>query len=183
MVITAYCNYTVITCNYSPPFSITSNCTTIVAAARRVISESQELEQGVADLGRPVLAPPAVDESFSVYPKTLGSRAPRLHPGGVRCGQMLAWTRAPEAGLSLRLHSSLVRDRSCPCTRGTGVLAPNARVEYRAGLRARGGLCMVSAPPQQPWSPNSHSSHPPARADQTSSSPARRSWQKGGQVL
>ena len=116
-----------------------------------MISESQELEQGVADLGRPVLAPPAVDESFSVYPKTLGSRAPRLHPGGVRCGQMLAWTRAPEAGLSLRLHSSLVRDRSCPCTRGTGVLAPNARVEYRAGLRARGGLCMVSAPPQQPW--------------------------------
>ena len=80
----------------------------------RVNSESEELKQGVADLLLPVLSPLDVDKLFSFYPRTVGSRAPRLHPGGVRCGQMLAWTEAPEAGLSLRLHSSLVRDRPMP---------------------------------------------------------------------
>ena len=79
------------------------------AAAVRVISESEELAQGIADFFLPVLSPLDVDESFSFYPRTVGSRAPRLHPGGVRCGQMLAWTEAPEAGLSLRLHSPLAR--------------------------------------------------------------------------
>ena len=81
------------------------------AAARRVISESEELAQGIADLFLRVLSPLDVDESFSFYSKTLGSRAPRLHQGGVCCGQMLAWKEAPEAGLSLRLHSPLVRAR------------------------------------------------------------------------
>ena len=76
-----------------------------------MISESQELKQGVADFLLLVLSPLDVDKSFSFYPRTVGSRAPRLHPGGVRCGQMLAWTEAPEAGLSLRLHSPLVRAR------------------------------------------------------------------------
>ena len=80
----------------------------------RVNSESEELKQGVADFFLPVLSPLDVDESFSFYPRTVGSRAPRLHPGGVRCGQMLAWTEAPEAGLSLRPHSPLVRDRPMP---------------------------------------------------------------------
>ena len=74
------------------------------AAAVRVISESEELAQGIADFFLPVLSPLDVDESFSFYPRTVGSRAPRLHPGGVRCGQLYAWTVAPEAGLSLRLH-------------------------------------------------------------------------------
>ena len=84
------------------------------AAAVRVISESQELKQGVADFLLPVLSLLAVDESFYFYTKTLGSRAPRLQPGGdsgVCCGQMFARTQAPEAGLSLRLHSPLVRAR------------------------------------------------------------------------
>ena len=81
------------------------------AAAVRVISESEELAQGIADFFLPVLSPLDVDESFSFYPRTVGSRASRLHPGGVRCGQMLAWTEAPEAGLSLRLHSPLARAR------------------------------------------------------------------------
>ena len=76
-----------------------------------VLSGSQELKQGLADLILPVLLPLAVDEPFSFYSKTLGSRAPRLHQGGVCCGQMLAWKEAPEAGLSLRLHSPLVRAR------------------------------------------------------------------------
>ena len=84
------------------------------AAAVRVISESEELAQGIADFFLPVLSPLDVDESFSFYPRTVGSRAPRLHPGGVRCGQMLAWTEAPEAGLGLRLHSPLVSDRPMP---------------------------------------------------------------------
>ena len=84
------------------------------AAAVRVISESEELAQGIADLLLPVLSPLDVDKLFSFYPRTGGSRAPRLHPGGVRCGQMLAWTEAPEAGLSLRLHSPLVSDRPMP---------------------------------------------------------------------
>ena len=79
------------------------------AAAVRVISESEELAQGIADLFLPVLSPLDVDESFSFYPRTVGSRAPRLHPGGVCCGQMFARTQAPEAGLSLRLHSPLAR--------------------------------------------------------------------------
>ena len=42
---------------------------------------------------------------------------------------------------------------------------------------------MVSALPQHPWSINHHSYHPLARADQTSCWPARRLWQKRGQVL
>ena len=63
-----------------------------VAAAVLVISESQELKQGVADLLLLVLSPLDVDKSFSFHSKTLGSRAPRLHPGGVRRMQMLAWT-------------------------------------------------------------------------------------------
>ena len=77
----------------------------------RVNSESEELAQGIADLFLPVLSPLDVDESFSFYPRTVGSRAPRLHPGGACCGQLHAWTVAPEAGLSLRPHSPLVRDR------------------------------------------------------------------------
>ena len=81
------------------------------AAAVRVISESEELAQGVADFFLPVLSPLDVDESFSFHPRTVGSRAPRLHPGGGRCGQMFAWKEAPGAGLSLRPHSPLVRDR------------------------------------------------------------------------
>ena len=60
-----------------------------------VLSGSQELKQGLADLILPVLLPLAVDEPFSFYSKTLGSRAPRLHPGGVHCGQLYAWTQAP----------------------------------------------------------------------------------------
>ena len=84
------------------------------AAAVRLISESQELKQGVADLLLPVLSPLDVDKLFSFYPRTVGSRAPRLHPGGVCCGQLHAWTVAPEAGLSLRPHSPLVRDRPMP---------------------------------------------------------------------
>ena len=79
-----------------------------------MISESQELKQGVADFILPFLSSLAFDESFSFYTKTLGSRAPRLQPGGVCCGQMFAWTEAPEAGLSLRLHSPLVRARPMP---------------------------------------------------------------------
>ena len=86
------------------------------------------------------------------------------------------------ASVCARIHMA-VRARPSPCTRGSGVLAPMAVVEYWAGLRAREGLLMFSALPQQPWPPNSRSAHPPARADQTSRWPARRSWQKGGQVL
>ena len=73
----------------------------------RIISESEQLAQGVAGLTLGVLSLLAVDESFSIYPKTLGSRAPRLYPGEVCCGQLYAWTQAPEAGLSLRPHSPL----------------------------------------------------------------------------
>ena len=51
-----------------------------VAAAVLVISESQELKQGVADLLLLVLSPLGFDKSFSFYPRTVGSRAPRLHP-------------------------------------------------------------------------------------------------------
>ena len=76
-----------------------------------MISESQELKQGVADFLLPVLSLLAVNESFYFYTKTLGSRAPRLQPGGVCCGQMFARTVDPEAGLSLRPHSPLVRAR------------------------------------------------------------------------
>ena len=81
------------------------------AAAVRVISESEELAQGVADFFLPVLSPLDVDESFSFHPRTVGSRAPRLHPDGVRCGQMFSRKEAPGARLSLRPHSPLVRDR------------------------------------------------------------------------
>ena len=88
------------------------------AAAVRVISESEELAQGIADFFLPVLSPLDVDESFSFHPRTVGSRAPRLQPGGVRCGQMLAWTVDPEAGLSLRPHSPLVRTRPVPMHKG-----------------------------------------------------------------
>ena len=80
----------------------------------RVNSESEELAQGIADLFLPVLSPLDVDESFSFYPRTVGSRTPRLQPGRVCCGQLYAWTEAPEAGLSLRPHSPLVRDRPMP---------------------------------------------------------------------
>ena len=76
-----------------------------------MISESEELAQGVKIFLVALLSLLAVDESFSFFAQTFGSRAPRLQPGGVRCGQMLAWTEAPEAGLSLRLHSPLVRAR------------------------------------------------------------------------
>ena len=81
------------------------------AAAVRVISESEELAQGVKIFLVPVLSLLAVDESFSFITKTFDSRAPRLQPGGVRCGQLYAWTVDPEAGLSLRPHSPLVRAR------------------------------------------------------------------------
>ena len=77
----------------------------------RLISESEELAQGVKILFVGVLSPLAVDKPFDFYTKTLGSRAPRLQPGGVCCGQTYAWKQAPEAGLSLRLHSPLVRAR------------------------------------------------------------------------
>ena len=89
-----------------------------VAAAVLVISESQELKQGVADLLLLVLSPLDVDKSFSFYPRTVGSRAPRLHPGGVCCGQLYAWTVAPEAGLSLRPQSPLVSARPVPMHQG-----------------------------------------------------------------
>ena len=84
------------------------------AAAVRVNSESEELKQGVADFFLLVLSPLDVDKSFSFYPRTVGSRAPRLHPGGVCCGQLYAWKEDPEAGLSLRPHSPLVRARPLP---------------------------------------------------------------------
>ena len=77
----------------------------------RVISESEELAQGVKIFLLPVLSLLAVDEAFSFFTKPFGSRAPRLQPGGVRCGQLYAWTVDPEAGLSLRLHSPLARAR------------------------------------------------------------------------
>ena len=77
----------------------------------RLISESEELAQGVKIFFVGVLSFLAVDEAFSFYTKTFGSRAPRLHLGGVRCGQLYAWTEAPGAGLSLRPHSPLVRAR------------------------------------------------------------------------
>ena len=88
------------------------------AAAVRVISESQELKQGVAYFFLPVLSLRAVDESFSFHPRRLGSRAPRLQPGGVCCGQLYAWKEDPEAGLSLRPHSPLVRTRPVPMHKG-----------------------------------------------------------------
>ena len=74
-----------------------------------MISESEELAQGIADLLLPVLLPLDVDKLFSFYPRTVGSRAPRLQPGWVCCGKIYAWKHAPEAGLSLRLHSPLAR--------------------------------------------------------------------------
>ena len=77
----------------------------------RVISESEELAQGVKILFVGVLSLLAVDEAFSFYTKTFGSRAPRLQPGGVRCGQLYAWKQDPGAGLSLRPHSPLARAR------------------------------------------------------------------------
>ena len=80
----------------------------------RLISESEELAQGVKILFVGVLSPFAVDKPFDFYTKTLGSRAPRLQPGWVCCGKIYAWKHAPEAGLSLRLHSPLVRDRPVP---------------------------------------------------------------------
>ena len=80
----------------------------------RLISESKELAQGVKIFLVGVLSLVAVDEAFSFYTKTFGSRAPRLHLGGVRCGQLYAWKQDPGAGLSLRLHSPLVRDRPVP---------------------------------------------------------------------
>ena len=55
----------------------------------RVNSESEELAQGIADLFLPVLSPLDVDESFSFYPRTVGSRAPRLQPGRVCAGKCL----------------------------------------------------------------------------------------------
>ena len=66
-----------------------------------MIFESEELAQGVAHFFLPVLSLRAVDESFSFHPRRLGSRAPRLQPGGVCCGQLYAWKEDPEAGLSL----------------------------------------------------------------------------------
>ena len=77
----------------------------------RLISESQELKQGIADLILPVLSPLDVDESFSFHPRTGGCRAPRLQLGEVCCGQLYAWKEDPEAGFSLRPHSPLVRAR------------------------------------------------------------------------
>ena len=77
--------------------------------------------------------------------------------------------------------------RRCVAVCGRPIIEQSVRSakhsEYWAGLRAREGLLMFSALPQQPWPPNSRSCHPPARADQTSRWPARRPWQKGGQVL
>ena len=64
--------------------------------------ESEELVQGVAGFLFPVLSLLAVNESFSFYPKTLGSRAPRLHLGGVFFRQKYARTENPEAGIGLR---------------------------------------------------------------------------------
>ena len=84
------------------------------AAAVRVISESEELKQGIADFFLPVLSPLDVDESFSFHPRTVGSRAPRLQLGEVCCGQLYAWKEDPEAGFSLRPHSPLVRARPLP---------------------------------------------------------------------
>jgi len=57
------------------------------------------------------------------------------------------------------------------------------QVQNRAGLRAREWSLTVSALPQHPCSLNHRSSHPLARADQTSRWPARRFWQKRGQVV
>ena len=95
----------------------------------RLISESQELKQGVADLILPVLSPLDVDKLFSFYPRTVGSRAPRLQPGGVCCGQMFARKQAPEAGLSLRLHSPLARAH--PLTMHQGGQCASAQCEGR----------------------------------------------------
>ena len=75
----------------------------------RVISESEELAQGVKIFLLPVLSLLAVDEAFSFFTKPFGSRAPRLQPGGVRCGQMFARTEDPEAGLGLRPPRHAVR--------------------------------------------------------------------------
>ena len=86
------------------------------------------------------------------------------------------------ASVCARIHMQS-EPAPCLCTRGTGVLAPTGVGQNRAGLRAREGPLMVSALPQHPWSLNHHSSQPLARADQTSCWPARRSWQKRGQVL
>ena len=126
-----------------------------------MISELEELAQGVAGPFMLVLSLLAIDESFSFYSKTSAGKCLPAH--------------APLelASACARIHMA-VRARPSPCTRGSGVLAPTAVVEYWAGLRAREGLLMFSALPQQPWPPNSRSSHPPARADQTSRWPARR---------
>ena len=95
----------------------------------RVNSESEELKQGVADFFLLVLSPLDVDKSFSFYSETLGSRAPRLHPGGVHWGQMYAWKEAPGAGLSLRLHSPLARAH--PLTMHQGGQCASAQCEGR----------------------------------------------------
>ena len=44
------------------------------AAAVRVISESEELKQGIADFFLPVLSPLDVDESFSLFSEDGGQQ-------------------------------------------------------------------------------------------------------------
>ena len=90
------------------------------AAAVRLISESQELKQGVADLILPVLSPLDVDKLFSFYPRTVGSRAPRLHPaapGGLvvpqrRFSHRLTFPIAAQKPSRFCAPVSLYRDRA-----------------------------------------------------------------------
>ena len=65
----------------------------------RVISESEELAQGVKIFFVGVLSFLAVDEAFSFYTKTFGSRAPRLQPGGVPAGNCMPGNKILEPAL------------------------------------------------------------------------------------
>ena len=79
-----------------------------------MISESEELVQGVADFFLPVLAQPAFVDSSCIYPKRLCSRASKPHLNGGRCWPVFAWKDALQAGFDLRPHRYAVRARPTP---------------------------------------------------------------------
>ena len=106
------------------------------AAAVRVISESEELVQGIEDPFLGASLYPAVDESSNLLDQQRVARASKLHLAGVRRWPILGWKRDLLARLGLRPPRHAVRAHPVPLHLGCQQLAPTEVAQNRAGLRA-----------------------------------------------
>ena len=80
-----------------------------------MISELEDLVQGVADSFLPVLAPPAVVDSSSFLSEEVVQQSVKApSEWGPLCWPVFAWKDAFLAGFDLRPHSFLVRAHPMP---------------------------------------------------------------------